>query len=335
MATIGLKTIRYADESNRVTDLVNKNFQTLEIALKGKLNGSNINEMYLKNFIADHVQAGDVLITTGGTARVVLNENIIAMQVMEGGIWVNKVYFDTVSGQYIFDGTLSANVVEALSAVIAPNLYAEKATIAELTVDQLDTSDKVIKYISGDITPDNYQKIYDQFHEFVTATTDGLGTEQVTNRYGEPLYWISAAREAASTEITPWPVYSYKYQNTTKLQIGFEGVGGDQIPIITLGAGDGVLDKSAKGEIFKSPSGLEINYYRSNTGALRQIKLADNGIFINGLIYELTALNISSNSFQATYGSVIYDAHFTKDTGGRITSISCGGNTIPITYNEV
>ena len=119
------------------------------------------------------------------------------------------------------------------------------------------------------------------------------------------------------------------------MELLFELVGDNYIPKIILGLGDGVLEKSGKAEIYKPDTGFELNYYANNTGVLRQIKFADNGIYINGLKYELTALNIASNSFQASYGDVIHDVQIQKDGSGRIISLAEGGVSVPITYNEV
>ena len=107
------------------------------------------------------------------------------------------------------------------------------------------------------------------------------------------------------------------------------------MPKITLGLGDGVTPNSAKAEIYKGQTGLEINYYKSNTGELRQIKLSDDGVFINGLRYELTALNIATDSFQASYGDVVHNVQVQKDGNGRIISLTESGISIPVTYNEV
>ena len=80
-------------------------------------------------------------------ARSVFNADTFAMQSGDGSgsNWTNKLYFDPVSGKYIFDGELSANIINALSVLITPNLYADKGYIAELTVDMLDTGNKVLE----------------------------------------------------------------------------------------------------------------------------------------------------------------------------------------------
>jgi hypothetical protein len=65
---------------------------------------------------------------------------------------------------------LSADVINALSAVITPNLYADKATISELTVDQLDTSVKIQNYLKESTADVNYIKAVGQIIQFITAS---------------------------------------------------------------------------------------------------------------------------------------------------------------------
>lgn len=234
-------------------------------------------------------------LTTDGTlARVQLTGNTIAMQLSTDGgqTWVNKVYFDSVSGQYIFDGTLSATTIEALQGLIAPNLYAGKANIAELTVDELSTNDKVQKYLNSDTSDVNYIKIYDQYVQFITASTTGAQDEQVVNRNSEPLYWKDENHDSAGTEVTDYPVMVYVYTELIKMQMAFENVSGSYIPKIELGAGVGVSNYG-KGYIYKGTDGLYIEYLHSTTGQSRIIKLTDDGIDLSdfdAITYSETAV---------------------------------------------
>ena len=182
------------------------------------------------------------------------------MRAKVGGTMKDKIYFDPTKGTYIFDGELSADIINALSVLISPSIYAGKATIAEVTVDELDTSDKVQKYLSTDKTDDNYQRLYDQYHEFVTAHTNGLDENKVqaTDRSGNALYWLDDKHEAASKTVTAYPVYLYQYAETTKLKIGFgddPGGSGFYIPMIELGAGTGT-NNNGKGFMYKGLSGF-------------------------------------------------------------------------------
>ena len=87
-------------------------------------------------------------------------------------------------------------------------------------------------------------------------------------------------------ETTSYPVYVYVYNELVKAEYSFVYDEDNYTPTITLGTGDGILEKSAKGEIFKDTEGLHINYYRNNTGELRRVFLNDDGVNINNLIIE-------------------------------------------------
>lgn len=113
------------------------------------------------------------------TARGVFNADTFALQVGDGSgsNWTNKVYFDPATGKYIFDGELSATLISSLQGqfgtVIVNNLFSEKAVIAELTVDQIDTSDMVQRYLEENKDPVGYWRGYDQNIEFIEALYAG------------------------------------------------------------------------------------------------------------------------------------------------------------------
>lgn len=319
MANNNLKTLKYDYDQNKVIDLLNKNFALIEWALGGKLNGQNLDTKYLADFVADHatitelsaskITAGAIGLDKGitmssniitidkngvvitrqdGAAELDFTAGTIGMFALVGATMVPKLWFDAEKGTYVFDGMLSADVIEALSAIITPNLYAEKATIAGITVDQLDTSDKVQKYLDADGSDDNYQKIYAQFHEFVTAQTDGLEANKVaaTNRSGEALYWTNDTHVAASTTVTSYPVYVYNYTESNKLKLGFEidpsGETSYYIPVVEMGAGTGT-GNNGKGYIYKGTDGLYIQYVHSTAGTIFTIKITDDGIDFSDL----------------------------------------------------
>lgn len=220
-------------------------------------------------------------------ARGVFNAELFALQAGDGSgsNWTNKLYFDPVAGKYIFDGTLSADTIEALEAefdvtvsntVITNNLYAARGYIAELTVDQLDTSDKVAKYLVEDTSDVNYIKVYDQNIEFITASTDGLTTTQAEDRNGNPLYWINAEMAATTTDVTDYPVTIYEYDELIKMRFKFEEIDEVYTPVLTLGAGTGVEDRG-KAFFYKNTDGLLLKYITSDGNSL-ELALTDNGI---------------------------------------------------------
>lgn len=278
MPTVGIKKVRYEDSQQTLTDTVNKNFQILEWVLSGKLNGTNLNEDYLENFIANHVQAGDILVTKGTNARVVLNESQIAMQVSPDGgtTWVNKVYFDSITGQYIFDGVLSADVVNAITALITPSIAADVANISDLTVSHLSTGQKALRYLGMDYSNLNYIKIYNQNIDFILAS-NARSREQATTIDGALAYWVDETHNAITKSVTPYPVYQFVYDELTKLSLNFTEGDVDGVPTISLGAGYGDGSRRGRGFIYKSDGGLYIEYV-TYSGNSKIIKLTESGI---------------------------------------------------------
>ncbi len=234
-----------------------------------------------------------------------------------GSTWKDRLYYEydaeldeTV---LVFDGALSADVITALSAVISPNLYAEKATISELTVDQLDTSTKVQNYLSSSTADVNYIKAYDQYIQFITASTDGTSDVQAANRDGELLYWTDETHEAASADETDYPVMMYVYTEAVKLQISFELQGSVYEPVIELGQGTSVEQPTwGKGYVWKATDGLYIKYI-TETGEETAINLTD---YVDAKMRRVDAVEIDK-------------------TGGTIDVLMEGEDTpVTLTYTE-
>jgi len=259
-------------------------------------------------------------------ARTVMNADLFAMQKGDGaGAYENVLYFDPAEETYIFKGQLSADIISAISALITPNLYTEKATIAELTVDQLDTSDKVQKYLNTDATNDEFQRIYDQYQDFIAAETDGLEANKVqaTNRDGELLYWTDETHQAASETVTAYPVYTYAYTEAVKMRIGFTWDAEQEVNVPTLILGGGTDPEQptyGKGYIKKGVYGLRLEYI-TQTGATHYIEIGENGILLNGT-EQLSALTFYSNGFSATYDDSTVAYRWTKDESGYITKLT-------------
>lgn len=220
-------------------------------------------------------------------ARSVFNADKIAMQIGDGnGNWTDVLYFDPATRTYMFDGRLSATVIEALEAqfditisnVMVTNiLAAETGYIAQLTVDSVETSTKVQNYKNGDTSDVNFIRIQGMYAQWITAQKSS-GTEQAVDRHGNPLYWKDNARDIVVLEDTGYPVVIYRYDEYVKMEISFEDLGGGYTPKITMGVGDGVTATSSKAEIYKGQTGLELIYYKSNTGVKQEILIDDTGI---------------------------------------------------------
>lgn len=252
-------------------------------------------------------------------ARGIFNSDIFALQTGDGTgeNWINKLYFDAATGKYIFDGTLSATMIEAIEAefdvtisntFITQTLAAETAYIAQLTVDQLETSTKVQNYLSSNTQDVNYIKIFEQYIQFITASTDGSETEQVKNRKSNNLYWLDDTFKGTTTNVTDYPVLVYNYVEHIKMQIMFENISGNYVPKIILGVGDGTGANHAKAEIYKGQTGLEINYYKSNTGDKRSVLIDDTGVHSSIAEYKQDAnirnIIVTNQTPDASMGNV-------------------------------
>ena len=140
------------------------------------------------------------------------------------------------------------------SSVVTKSLYAERGDIAQLTVDWLSTSKKVMKYLNGDTSDDNYIEAHEQGIELKTASVVKSGSEPQTellhDRYGKALYWqkdityaeiingfpyVNGKQVYMDNDVTEYPVRVYKYKVTTKMKINFGMVNGVNVPKITMG----------------------------------------------------------------------------------------------------
>jgi len=176
--------------------------------------------------------------------------------------------------------------------LITQTLYAEKGYIAELTVDQLDTSQKVKNYLNGNTDDVNYIKIYEQHIEFRTAKVK-YGEDEITplepiqavDRFGKPLYWVpDSDHKAVQYEANDDPVLVYQYDELTKAKIYFknnEATGYYDVEW-ELGAGHGIPGFPERGKLFiqKDTEGGTIKYVRAD-GKEEFIRLCEDGIIIS------------------------------------------------------
>jgi phage minor structural protein len=304
----------------------------------------------------------DGLRVVNGNARAAFLNNAISMQAKEADVWVDKVYFDPVTGKYVFDGTLSANTIEAIKAsidlvvsqtVIAESLYADKGNIADLTVNKLDTSIKVDNYKlrydedfatniekqQQSVSDVNYIKAYEQHIEFRTGSVeydeDGVPlTEQATDDKGRPLYWVDNTYMASTYEPNDLPVMIYQYDETIKLSISFREFDETYEPYIILGGGIGSTLDPDRGKAFihKDTEGLLITYKKAD-GTDVYLRLGEDGISLSHDV--LSALNFYSNGFIAEYGETQVGYRWTKDGSGRITQLEniYTSEVVPVTWN--
>ena len=251
-----------------------------------------------------------------GKSEVIMNSDLLAFKAKIDGVMRDRIYFDPIKGDYVFDGALGAD------AILAGALYAETGDIAELTVDRVSTSRRIRKYILEDTSDDNYIQIQDNYERFVTGTpissdillteagdailteaglyltgeSNDLAVEQAKNRNNQPLYWqrepVSHTADGypldadgrqiyATTDETDWPVYVYVYLELTKAQESFEIKNGEYVPIFSFGAGD--ENGRNKGYIQKTQDGLDIVYTPTAGGEIGIKALADGYMDLYGL----------------------------------------------------
>ena len=263
-----------------------------------------------------------------GASEAVFNSDYFTMRALIDGVMKDRLYFDPLRGDFVFDG-----VVE-LGAAIADAIYAQQGIIAELTVDELSTSRRIRKYILSDMSDDNYIRIRGQKQEFITGTVKSLSflatedgdpiltewgetitleagqaaTEQATNRNGQLLYWqkepvghttdghpldANGVQIYSTTAQTAWPVTIYQYTELVKTELAFErgGLANNYIPQMILGAGD--ENGNSKGYIFKDELGFYLRY-KSRLAKNVDIVFSDDG-FVDAMHRRLASCEIDTD----------------------------------------
>ena len=216
-------------------------------------------------------QKGLEIKRTDGASEALFNSDVFTMRALIDGFMKDRIYFDPIKGDYVFDGALGAD------AVFTDSLYAEQGDIAELTVDRLSTSRRIRKYILQDTSDDNFVQIQDNYLRFITGSVSSTTPVQATNRYGQGLYWQeepvghTAAgyptdedgnQIYATTNQTDWPVYTYTYSELVKAEFAFQQESGTYVPVLTMGAGDN--NGRTKGILHKAADGFDITFEDSN-----------------------------------------------------------------------
>jgi hypothetical protein len=273
-----------------------------QTVVKDKLyNGTRIGPVYgFENILSDK------------KFRSYFNALGMAFQVGDGTgeNWVDKLYLDidseTGEAQLMFDGTLSANVINALKAsidVVISNttitnvMTAQKGYIADLTVASLDTCEMIARYLLTPADDDYalrkapvaYQRMYKEVHEKWVAEYAGDiegedNATQVTDYNGNLMYWLDAEHigNGWTYDETDYPIMRLVYDGPDgmgriKKREYFAEVDGVYIPATQHGLGTGVGD-NGKCFVMKDRSGYKIKYFSAIDGAERSIYLNDDGI---------------------------------------------------------
>lgn len=278
-------------------------------------------------------QKGLEIARSDGMSEALFNSDLFTMRALIDGIMKDRIYFDPVKGDYVFDGALGAD------AIFTESLYAEQGDIAELTVDRLSTSRRIRKYILQDISDDNFIKVQDQYIRWITGTvvpTTGLITEdddplltesglqlmeeaggaaveQARNRFGQGLYWqrepVSHTNDGypldangkqvyATTAESNWPVMVYKYTELVKSEYAFEELNGVYVPKVILGAGDEL--GYSRGYIYKDVNSFKLRYTSSSAKNV-DITFSDEG-FVDAMHRRLSYIDIETATGMIYYG---------------------------------
>ena len=185
-------------------------------------------------------------------------------------------------------GTVTARTILS-NTLITNELYADFGSIADLTVWRLRTDYlRAQNWLLGNPAQIDYIDIHDEHLSFVSATTDGSETVQLS-RDGRSYYWTDGTQtRMTSAEETPFPVYVYRYTELTKLSVSFRTVvtpdGELVMPVVTLGAGDG--EGNSIGYLFKDRTAVRLRCVASG-GRVHELSLGDAGAFLDGVKVEL------------------------------------------------
>lgn len=244
-----------------------------------------------------------------------------------------KVGPNNYTGYIKLDGN-----VDVSGQLSADALYAALGEIADLTVDKLSTSRRIVKYLAKDTSDDNFVRIHDQYIEFVSGVYAD-GTAQAENPHGALLYWesdpsgasigsdgypyVNGERIFTTTTKTDWPVMIYTYTELVKRSIAFEQDGnGTYTPVDVFGAGN--ADGTNKACMLKSADGLELLYTATN-GSQAGLKANISGYLDFYGIRRTIGLNFAgwdSGSFRERIEGVddalVYGVEFSTVDGVRV-----------------
>lgn len=195
-----------------------------------------------------------------------------------------KVGPNNYTGYIKLDGN-----VDVSGQLSADALYSAFGEIADLSVNRLSTSRRVVKYLAGDTTDDNFIRVAEQSLEFVAGIAKGT-TEQAKNPNGELIYWeadpagasigsdgypyANGERIFTTTKQTSWPVMVYQYEEQVKRAISFQSDGQYYYPVDVFGAGD--TNGKQRGYLVKRQNSLELTY-ETSTGKQLGLAARDDG----------------------------------------------------------
>ena len=224
----------------------------------------------------------------------------------------------------------------------ADALYAAFGEIADLSVNRLSTSRRVVKYLAGDTTDDNFIRVEGQSLEFVAGIAKST-TEQAKNPNGELIYWeadpagasigsdgypyANGERIFTTTKQTSWPVMVYQYEEQVKRAISFESDGKYYYPVDVFGAGD--TNGKQRGYLVKRQNSLELTY-ETSMGKLLGLAARDEGYLDLMGVRKTVGLNFSGWD-KGSWGVLLEGVKEMLDYGVTLNS---AGVPVKITYPD-
>lgn len=212
-----------------------------------------------------------------------------------------KVGPNNYTGYIKLDGN-----VDVSGQLSADALYAAFGEIADLSVNRLSTSRRVVKYLAGDTSDDNFIRVAEQSLEFVAGIAKST-TEQAKNPNGELIYWeadpagasigsdgypyANGERIFTTTKQTSWPVMVYQYEEQVKRAISFQSDGQYYYPVDVFGAGDN--NGKQRGYLVKRQNSLELTY-ETSTGKQLGLAALDEGYLDLFGLRKTVGLNFAS-----------------------------------------
>ena len=248
-----------------------------------------------------------------------------------------KVGPNNYTGYIKLDGN-----VDVSGQLSADALYAALGEIADLSVNRLSTSRRVVKYLAGDTSDDNFIRVEGQSLEFVAGIAKST-TEQAKNPNGELIYWeadpagasigsdgypyANGERIFTTTKQTSWPVMVYQYEEQVKRAISFQSDGQYYYPVDVFGAGD--TNGKQRGYLVKRQNSLELTY-ETSTGKQLGLAALDEGYLDLMGMRKTVGLNFSGWD-KGSWGVLLEGVKEMLDYGVTLNS---AGVTVKITYPD-
>lgn len=248
-----------------------------------------------------------------------------------------KVGPNNYTGYIKLDGN-----VDVSGQLSADALYAALGEIADLSVNRLSTSRRVVKYLAGDTTDDNFIRVEGQSLEFVAGIAKST-TEQAKNPNGELIYWeadpagasigsdgypyANGERIFTTTKQTSWPVMVYQYEEQVKRAISFQSDGQYYYPVDVFGAGD--TNGKQRGYLVKRQNSLELTY-ETSTGKQLGLAARDDGYMDLMGVRKTVGLNFSGWD-KGSWGVLLEGVTEMLDYGVTLNS---EGVPVKITYPD-